>query len=251
MSVMVIVAVEEGGGGCSSSVRGVDDLDGSVVLPGCGRGGAGGGRWEALEGRGEGSHPSIGSEGKAPLGACTVPPPPGQPSPLLEYRSSPRLRLSGPLLPSLLLEPPPWPLGVPLQRTTPPLRPPAPLTPARLPAFCAPLSFPVPAHTPAAWGPTALSLALKPAAPQLRTLNLHPQPLNPAPAQLRNGMGGKIAGAKLPYIPGIDVAGVVEEASEGSAFKPGTRVNAFLSSGGGYAEKVGGRGGRGLAGLRA
>lgn len=42
--------------------------------------------------------------------------------------------------------------------------------------------------------------------------------------QMRDGFGGlagKLATPKLPCIPGGDVAGVVEQADEGSAFKPG------------------------------
>lgn len=68
--------------------------------------------------------------------------------------------------------------------------------------------------------------------------------VNPVDYKLRQGFGAlldKLAGPKLPAIPGGDVAGVVESAPEGSAFKPGDRVFALLSldtNFGGYASKV-------------
>ncbi|KAL4443022.1 hypothetical protein ABPG77_008513 [Micractinium sp. CCAP 211/92] len=68
--------------------------------------------------------------------------------------------------------------------------------------------------------------------------------VNPVDYKLRQGFGAlldRVAGPRLPAIPGGDVAGVVESAPEGSAFKPGDRVFGLLSldtNFGGYASKV-------------
>ena len=52
--------------------------------------------------------------------------------------------------------------------------------------------------------------------------------VNQLDGKLREGMGGRLAGARLPAIPGCELAGVVAAAGEGSVFKPGQRVFAML-----------------------
>lgn len=59
----------------------------------------------------------------------------------------------------------------------------------------------------------------------LRSRSRRPSPPHrpSTPPQLRDGFGllSKLAGPRLPVIPGGDVAGEVVEADDGSAFKPG------------------------------
>ncbi len=63
--------------------------------------------------------------------------------------------------------------------------------------------------------------------------------VNPVDAKIRQGMFARMMGTKLPLIPGLDVAGVVEEAGANvTRFKPGDSVYACLSfaTQGAYAE---------------
>lgn len=63
--------------------------------------------------------------------------------------------------------------------------------------------------------------------------------VNPADWNLRSGGLRLVARLKLPFVPGADVAGIVEAVGEGvTRFQPGDAVFAMLSTsaGGGYAE---------------
>jgi len=63
--------------------------------------------------------------------------------------------------------------------------------------------------------------------------------VNPVDASIRSERGAKFFGITLPFIPGYDIAGVVEKTGAKIAkFKPGDSVYAYLSlkDGGGYAE---------------
>lgn len=63
--------------------------------------------------------------------------------------------------------------------------------------------------------------------------------VNPVDAKIRQGMFARMMGTKLPLIPGLDIAGIVEEAGANvTKFKPGDAVYACLGFGaeGGYAE---------------
>eukprot|EP00887_Chlorella_sp_A99_P006850 scaffold2.g6850.t1 len=63
--------------------------------------------------------------------------------------------------------------------------------------------------------------------------------VNGLDVKLRGGMGGWLMGAKLPAIPGCELAGVVLEADKSSEFKFGDRVFAQLPSQlGSYAERA-------------
>jgi NADPH:quinone reductase-like Zn-dependent oxidoreductase len=69
-------------------------------------------------------------------------------------------------------------------------------------------------------------------------VRVHAAGLNPVDAKFRSGgLVGKVSGRKFPRILGGDIAGVVEHARQGSAFRPGDRVFALLPTYmGGYAE---------------
>ena len=63
--------------------------------------------------------------------------------------------------------------------------------------------------------------------------------VNPVDAMIRSGKYAKVFGTQLPWIPGYDVAGMVEKVgSSVKKFKAGDSVYAFISipNGGGYAE---------------
>jgi NADPH:quinone reductase-like Zn-dependent oxidoreductase len=63
--------------------------------------------------------------------------------------------------------------------------------------------------------------------------------VNPVDTQVRSGAARDLVGATLPYVPGFDVSGVVEEVGPGiTGFRPGDEVFAMLDlrRGGGYAE---------------
>jgi NADPH:quinone reductase-like Zn-dependent oxidoreductase len=63
--------------------------------------------------------------------------------------------------------------------------------------------------------------------------------VNPVDAQMRAGEWAKVFGPKPPYIPGADIAGVIEQVgSEVTNFKPGDAVYGYLSLNrdGGYAQ---------------
>jgi NADPH:quinone reductase-like Zn-dependent oxidoreductase len=63
--------------------------------------------------------------------------------------------------------------------------------------------------------------------------------VNPVDASIRSGKYAKFFGTELPFIPGSDIAGVVEKAGPKiTKFKPGDSVFAYidLTKGGGYAE---------------
>jgi NADPH:quinone reductase-like Zn-dependent oxidoreductase len=63
--------------------------------------------------------------------------------------------------------------------------------------------------------------------------------VNPVDASIRSGKYAKFFGTKLPWIPGFDIAGVVEKAgAKIGKFKAGDSVYAMVSpsAGGGYAE---------------
>ena len=65
--------------------------------------------------------------------------------------------------------------------------------------------------------------------------------VNAVDASIRAGKFAKIFGRRLPFIPGSDIAGVVEKAgSEITKFKNGESVFAYtdLKDGGGYAEYI-------------
>jgi len=63
--------------------------------------------------------------------------------------------------------------------------------------------------------------------------------VNPVDASARSGKYAKLFGTTLPFIPGFDIAGVVEKTGNKiTKFKPGDAVHAMidLKDGGGYAE---------------
>ena len=64
--------------------------------------------------------------------------------------------------------------------------------------------------------------------------------VNPVDWKLRSGTLGRLAGRFMPDVPGLDVAGVVEEAgleaAGDPALAPGTRVLGMTRRGGGFAE---------------
>ena len=63
--------------------------------------------------------------------------------------------------------------------------------------------------------------------------------VNPADWRIRSGQFRRFLRVALPFVPGSDVAGVVESVGEGvSCFRPGDPVYAMLPirSGGGYAD---------------
>lgn len=63
--------------------------------------------------------------------------------------------------------------------------------------------------------------------------------VNPVDAQLRTGDWAKVFGPKPPYIPGADIAGVIEQTgTESKTYKRGDQVYGYLDldRGGGYAE---------------
>lgn len=65
--------------------------------------------------------------------------------------------------------------------------------------------------------------------------------VNPVDGAIRSGKYAKFFGAKPPFIPGYDIAGVVEKAgAKIDKYKPGDAVYAYinLDKGGGYAEYV-------------
>ena len=68
-------------------------------------------------------------------------------------------------------------------------------------------------------------------------VRIHAAGVNPVDAKIRSGSMKMVAGRKLPRILGCDFAGVVEQASKNSSFRPGDKVYGMLDySGGGYAE---------------
>lgn len=70
-------------------------------------------------------------------------------------------------------------------------------------------------------------------------VRVHAAAVNPLDTQVRAGSAQSIAGARLPYIPGYDVSGVVAEVGEEvTRFAPGDEVFAMLDlrRGGAYAE---------------
>ena len=79
--------------------------------------------------------------------------------------------------------------------------------------------------------PAAAALAEMPACRSATLGSGQPLPLltTTARMQLRSGMGGRLAGPRLPAVPGGDVAGVVAEADAGSAFKPGGACSSALA----------------------
>jgi 2-desacetyl-2-hydroxyethyl bacteriochlorophyllide A dehydrogenase len=70
-------------------------------------------------------------------------------------------------------------------------------------------------------------------------VRVHAAGINPVDYKIRSGSMRFIAGKKFPRILGQDVAGVVEQAGDRSAFRPGDKVYAMLTyKGGAYAEFV-------------
>lgn len=69
-------------------------------------------------------------------------------------------------------------------------------------------------------------------------VRVHAAGINPVDYKIRNGSLKIVTGSKFPFIPGQDIAGVVEQASEKSIFRPGDKVFAMLPKKGGYAEFV-------------
>jgi NADPH:quinone reductase-like Zn-dependent oxidoreductase len=70
-------------------------------------------------------------------------------------------------------------------------------------------------------------------------VRVHAAGINPVDYKIRNGSMKLLTGKKFPRILGVDIAGIVEQAGERSAFRPGDKVFAMLSHGGGaYAEFV-------------
>lgn len=70
-------------------------------------------------------------------------------------------------------------------------------------------------------------------------VRVHAAAVNPVDTGVRAGQSQGIAGARLPYIPGYDLSGVVAEVGEGvTRFAPGDEVFAMLHlrRGGAYAE---------------
>ncbi len=68
-------------------------------------------------------------------------------------------------------------------------------------------------------------------------VKIHTAALNPIDFKIRNGSMKFLTGSKFPKILGGDVAGIVEQSFEGSAFNPGDKVFSMLSfRGGAYAE---------------
>lgn len=68
-------------------------------------------------------------------------------------------------------------------------------------------------------------------------VKVHAAAINPIDFKIRSGSMKFLTGSKFPKILGGDLAGIVEESFEGSAFKPGDKVFSMLSfKGGGYAE---------------
>ncbi len=70
-------------------------------------------------------------------------------------------------------------------------------------------------------------------------IRVHAAGINPVDAKMRDGSLKLITGKKFPMVLGGDVAGVVEQAPRGSAFRPGDKVFALLGAArGGYSEFV-------------
>jgi NADPH:quinone reductase-like Zn-dependent oxidoreductase len=70
-------------------------------------------------------------------------------------------------------------------------------------------------------------------------VRVHAAAINPVDTQVRAGHARDLAGARLPYIPGFDLSGVVAEVGPGvTRFAPGDEVFAMLDlrRGGAYAE---------------
>jgi NADPH:quinone reductase-like Zn-dependent oxidoreductase len=77
----------------------------------------------------------------------------------------------------------------------------------------------------------------QPAAGQVRVA-VHAAGLNPIDWKIRSGAAAAWMPVELPQTPGIDLAGVIEEVSEGvTGFRPGDEVFG-MSAGGSYAEKA-------------
>jgi NADPH:quinone reductase-like Zn-dependent oxidoreductase len=70
-------------------------------------------------------------------------------------------------------------------------------------------------------------------------VRIHAAGVNPVDYKIRNGSMKLIAGKYFPRILGGDIAGVVEQADEKSAYRPGDKVFGMLDkNGGGYAEFI-------------
>nr|MDQ3283308.1 NADP-dependent oxidoreductase [Acidobacteriota bacterium] len=72
-------------------------------------------------------------------------------------------------------------------------------------------------------------------------VRVHAASVNPVDTYTRMGQTVDFTGAKLPYIPGFDISGVVDSVGEGvTSFRKGDAVMAMLDlrRGGGYAEYV-------------
>ncbi len=70
-------------------------------------------------------------------------------------------------------------------------------------------------------------------------VRVHAAGVNPVDYKIRKGSMKFITGKKFPRILGGDIAGMVEQADEKSAYRPGDKVFAMLSiNGGGYGEFV-------------
>lgn len=70
-------------------------------------------------------------------------------------------------------------------------------------------------------------------------IRVHAAGINPVDYKMRNGSMRLVTGKNFPMVLGGDVAGVVEQAPRGSAFRPGDKVFALLGAArGGYSEFV-------------
>ncbi len=70
-------------------------------------------------------------------------------------------------------------------------------------------------------------------------VRIHAAGINPVDYKIRSGSMKWVYRRKFPFIPGFDIAGVVEQSGKKSNFNPGDKVFAMLPfSGGGYAEFV-------------
>jgi NADPH:quinone reductase-like Zn-dependent oxidoreductase len=91
-------------------------------------------------------------------------------------------------------------------------------------------------------GPEVLELEQAPRpepGPGELLVRVHAAAINPVDTGVRAGHAQDLAGARLPYVPGYDLSGVVAEVGEGvTRFRPGDEVFAMLHlrRGGAYAE---------------
>lgn len=94
-------------------------------------------------------------------------------------------------------------------------------------------------------GPEVLQIVEKPVpepGPGEVRIRVAAATVNPTDTVLRSGRHGPPEGLEPPYVPGMELAGTIDVAAEGSGFRPGDRVMAIVSPrtarGGAQAELV-------------